>query len=193
MQVFSSDATQRLSTLTVLDSNHLLTGHKDGHITLWRITDNNGIYDFCCIRNFIYHSGAAYCLAILNNNSFVSASKDGTYGVWDLESVNYKRILSPVEWQVSPQYLDCTMVGLPTDDLVAIAGFNNGNKPRYGSFDIWDVASGECIHPDVEAFIIQKKWRSTGPVLAFRPLVNIASMLNILSTAALVAGTARMS
>uniref|UniRef100_A0A915D3B0 Uncharacterized protein n=1 Tax=Ditylenchus dipsaci TaxID=166011 RepID=A0A915D3B0_9BILA len=103
MQLFSSNETQGFSILKVVDSNHLLTGHQDGHITLWQITDNNGIYDFYCIRTFIHHSKETYCFAILNNNLFVSASKDGTYGVWNLDSEDYIRVLNPVEWQVSPQ------------------------------------------------------------------------------------------
>uniref|UniRef100_A0A915EEP3 Uncharacterized protein n=1 Tax=Ditylenchus dipsaci TaxID=166011 RepID=A0A915EEP3_9BILA len=113
---------------------------KDGLITLWHIAIKERFPDFLCTRTFAYHSGATYFLALLNDNIFVSASKDGTYGVWNLDSEHYKRVLNPAREQVCPFY-DCKIVGLPTDELIAIVGHNSRSIKEALIFGILKLAS----------------------------------------------------
>lgn len=120
------------------DGTQLATGHVDGEIRLWRVSDGTLLFKTTA------HSHTVWSLAYSpDGRTLASGSFDGTVGLWDSQSGQIKQMLSAhADWVWA-------IAMSPDSQFVASASSDRTIK-------LWEIATGECVqtfsgHSDVVA------------------------------------------
>ena len=64
------------------NETNLLTGGKDAHLKVWNLTSKK------CVKSIPAHNYVIYDILFINNEKFITISRDKSIKVWDKESLN---------------------------------------------------------------------------------------------------------
>ena len=146
MQIFDIEETKDISTMIVIDTTRILTGHKDGTIRAWTIQpDARNEHRLSLNRTFRddVNSNEIHSLTLLPNDRFIasynSSYNNSTLNIWNIRTGQFETSLDVSCGSVS--LTDCRIAAFP-NGLIAVSGYVS---PAWGAFDVWDTKTGRCL------------------------------------------------
>ncbi len=120
--------TYRIQTVAYSpDGQFIMTGHKDGALTLWNVSTGREI------RSFAKQNTSIHQIIFSPNGRFVlTGNNDGTMTLWEVSSGRKIRIFKGSSLKVRA-------VAYSPADSLAVSGTDNGNLA------LWDVATGQGV------------------------------------------------